>query len=671
MISLDDLNPQQREAARTIEGPVLVLSGAGTGKTRTITYRIAHMLHKGIACDNILAVTFTNKAAREMRQRVRTLVGKRAQQMQVSTFHSLGARMVREHAAVLGLRLHFSIYDGGEQLALVKKALRGISVTWKKYKPDDILFRLHAARGWRDDTLTVRDADGVDTAVLHSVWDTYRAALRSANAVDFEDLLLLPLRLLHAHKDVLRQYRERFLYILVDEYQDTNSTQFALLHALAGTHRNLCVVGDDDQSIYGWRGAEVRNILDFEKHYPHAKVIRLEENYRSTATILNAANAVISKNEERKAKRLWTRRRGGTKIRCVAAVDEMDEAELVVADLLMQQREHKLPPSAFAILMRMNTQARPFEEVLRRYKVPYVVVGGMQFYDRKEIKDFLGYMRVLANPQDDEALLRIINVPPRALGETSIAWLGRAAAQAGATLEPMLSRAEEISELQPAARHAMAQLGALLEAHRQALAQQSPAQVARALWAALDYRRELETSSRTPQEVDERMANVQALIDSIAYYEQNTKEPTLAGFLQQIMLLNNDDDEELSAGKVAVMTVHAAKGLEFPCVYIAGAHQGIMPHAKSAVTATGMAEERRLFYVAVTRARDHLMISYPLARMRFGALEQCTPSEFLNDIPGELIEWDTNAHSRTATQAETAGFVALFKKQMAEQQQTT
>jgi superfamily I DNA/RNA helicase len=664
MISLDDLNPQQREAVRTVEGPVLVLSGAGTGKTRTITYRIAHMLQQGIACENILAVTFTNKAAREMRERVRALVGKRAQQMQVSTFHSLGARMLREHAAALGLRPHFSIYDGGEQIALVKKALRGISVTWKKYKPDDVLYRLHAARHWRDDALHLRDGDGVDGAVLQSVWETYRSALRSANAVDFEDLLFLPLRLLHTHKDVTRQYRERFRYILVDEYQDTNSTQFDLLHLLAGAHRNICVVGDDDQSIYGWRGAEVRNILDFEKHFAQAKVIRLEENYRSTATILDAANAVISKNTERKSKRLWTKRRGGDTIRCMAAVDEMDEAELVVADLLMQQREHRLPPSAFAILMRMNTQARPFEEVLRRYKVPYVVVGGMQFYDRKEIKDFLCYLRILVNPHDDEALLRIINVPPRALGETSIERLGRAAAHAHTALEPMLAQAEEIADLQPAARHAMAQLGELFDSHRASLATQSPASVARALWAAVDYRRELETSSRTPQEVDERMANVQALLDSIAYYEQHTSSPTLAGFLQQIALLNNDDDEELSSGKVAVMTVHAAKGLEFPCVYIVGAQQGIMPHAKSAVSANGMAEERRLFYVAVTRARDRLMITYPLTRMRYGALEQCKPSEFLDDIPAALMTWDRQAQTRTATQAEAAGFVAQFKQQL-------
>jgi superfamily I DNA/RNA helicase len=381
---------------------------------------------------------------------------------------------------------------------------------------------------------------------------------------------------------------------------------------------------------------------------------------------VNAANAVIQKNEARRPKQLWTRRNGGAIIRCQAATDEMDEAELVVADLLEHQRAHKRSYSDYAILMRMNTQARPFEEALRRYNVPYVVVGGMQFYDRKEIRDCLSYLRLLVNTNDEEALLRVVNVPPRGAGEATVRKLAEYADNAGISLYRALGDLDHIADIQPSTKRALQGLFELFEQWRARLAHDRPSLVARGLWTELDYRRELEGGNLTAEQVDERLANVNVLLDSIDYYERSVGQPSLDEFLQQITLLNRDDEEELAKGRVAVMTIHAGKGLEFPYVYIVGALQGVLPHAKSVTGPQGMAEERRLFYVAVTRARDELMISYPAARLRHGTLEQCKPSEFLDDIPAELLAWDRNAFAGKASGEQVASMVDRFRKQIAE-----
>jgi len=663
MVPLYQLNPQQRAAVETIAGPVLVLSGAGTGKTRTVTYRIAHMLAKGIAPEHILAVTFTNKAAREMVDRVKQLVGKAVRRMHVSTFHSFGLRLVREHAAELGLRPQFSIYDAHDQLALVKKALRAVSVTWKNYRPEDILFRMNAARTI-DGGIEPDGSDSVENAIISSVWQTYRQTLRTCNAVDFEDLLLMPVRLLKSHRAVLEKCRAQFTHILVDEYQDTNSLQFELIHLLGRKHKNVCVVGDDDQSIYGWRGAEVRNILDFERHFPGAKVIRLEENYRSTSVILDAANAVIHKNTERKEKKLWTKRKGGRPLRIMVAPDDATEAEMIVADIIAHCGEHHCPFGSYALLMRMNTQARPFEDALRRYKIPYTIVGGMQFYDRKEIRDFLAYLRVIANTQDEEALLRVINTPPRAVGEGTVQKLNEFAHGRGIGLYAALGAIRECPDLKKAALTGLEQFSSLVEEARSMVttAQAAPSAVARGLWAKLGYERELETVLRTPEDVAERMANVESLIDGIVHFEQQTPGATIEEFLRQIALLNNDDDEELKDGRLAVMTIHASKGLEFPQVYLVGVEHGVMPHSRSIEEKDGEAEERRLFYVAITRARNELTISYPRARMKYGKLEPRKPSEFLDDLPPELVEWHRDAFTKEATSDQIAGFLDQFRK---------
>ena len=655
MFSLSQLNKQQRKAAETIEGPLLVLSGAGTGKTRTITYRIANMLDYGIPAANILSVTFTNKAAREMVDRAKKLVGPAVKDMQVSTFHSFGLRIIRENLKELGLRRNFTIYDSKDQVAIVKKALRSISVSWKDYKPEEVLYTINKLRNPYSDDIDFSGIEQFDAAIAQGVWERYRRALRTSNAVDFEDLLFFPLRLFKKHKEILNHYQNIFKYILVDEYQDTNSVQFDLIHSLSKNHNNLCVVGDDDQSIYGWRGAEVRNILDFEKHYKGAVVVRLEENYRSTTAILDAANSVIKKNVNRKEKKLWSSKTGGEIVRALVAPDEMGEAELVVSDIISHKRRHDTKFGDYAILMRMNTQARQFEEVLRTFQIPYIVVGGMQFYDRKEIKDFISYLKLLVNPNDEEAFLRVVNVPPRAIGEKSIDRLGHHAAIGDRGLYESIADLEINDEIALNARNGFIDFYKFIEKYREKLKTiLKPSIIVREMWKELQYEKELMKVCKTLEAVNSRLANVESFIDGIAYYEQKTKKPSLENYLRMISLDTNDDDEEMKNGKLALMTIHSSKGLEFPYVYIVGAEQGIIPHRKSLISDSGLSEERRLFYVAITRAEQMLTISYPKARMKFGTLEQKKPSEFLEDIPDNLIEWHENAYDQVVSEEETA-----------------
>jgi len=666
MVSLNKLNKQQRKAAETIDGPLLVLSGAGTGKTRTITYRIAHMLGNGIPAKNILAVTFTNKAAREMVARVKKLVGPAVNDMQVSTFHSFGLRVIRENYKIFGLKRNFTIYDANDQVAIVKKALRSISVSWKKYKPEDLLYTISKLRKPDSDKIDFSEIDGVDAAVAQGVWERYRRALRASNAVDFDDLLFLPLRLFKKEKKILKKYQNKYKYILVDEYQDTNSNQFWLIHSLAEKHKNLCVVGDDDQSIYGWRGAEVRNILDFERHFKGAVTVRLEENYRSTSSILNVANSVILKNEGRKEKKLWTRKKPGEVVRALVAPDEMAEAELIVSDIISHRKRNGSKYCDYAILMRMNTQARQFEEVLRRHKIPYVVIGGMQFYDRKEIRDIMGYLKLLVNPNDEESFLRVVNVPPRGIGEKSIERLGEHAAKGDRGLYESISDLEKNSEISENAKKGFLEFFIFVEKYRKKLETAvKPSGVVREMWKELEYEKELMTSSKTLEDVKSRMANVESFIDGITYFEDQSKKPSLEEYLRQITLETEDDDEEMQKGKLAVMTIHSSKGLEFPYVYVAGAEQGMIPHIKSVVSDIGMSEERRLFYVAVTRAQKMLTITYPKARMKYGKLEEKKPSEFLDDIPEGLLEWHENAYGKIVSEEETASNFAELKNMLA------
>ena len=637
-MNLNKLNIQQRKAAEIIKGPLLVLSGAGTGKTTTVVNRIAYMLERGVKSEEILAVTFTNKAAREMSERVKKMIGKAAKNMQVSTFHSLGLRILRENHQLADYKRNFTIYDTADQLSVVRKALRTISVAWKKYKPDDVLYTLQRLRLPDSEELDLKYEESTDAEVFASVWRKYRAALKSHNAVDYEDLLVQPLRILKNNPEVLKKYQELFKYIIVDEYQDTNAVQFEIIKLLADKYKNICVVGDDDQSIYGWRGAEVKNILDFDKNFKGAKVIRLEENYRSTGNILKAANAVIAGNKNRKTKKLWTRLGDGEKITVYDATDEMAEAEYVVSQIISHQLENKMSYGSYAILMRMNTQSRPFEELLRAYKIPYVVVGGMQFYDRKEIRDFMAYLKVLANTDDEEALLRIINVPRRGIGESTLKAISEHANREKCGLFDSLASLHKVSEIKPKTAAELNKFYEIMQDARGKLKREPIALVARNLMAEIDYQIELENTFSEPKKIAERMANIDALINGIEYYENKEKNPSLEGYLRQVTLMEEDDDEEFQKGKVVVMTIHAAKGLEFRNVYFVGVEQGIIPHNKSLETKFGEDEERRLFYVAVTRAKRELTISYSKMRTKYGQRLERQQSMFLNEIPEELLE---------------------------------
>lgn len=661
MSLLHQLNAEQRRAVTTVDGPLLVLSGAGTGKTRTVTYRIAHMLAQGIAPSDILAVTFTNKAAREMKERVRALVGKQAAEVHISTFHSLGLRIIRENTEHLGYRPALTMCDASDQRTLIRKCLRRISVTWKKFKPEDVLYALSHRRVPGTDSVDVADIDAVDAAVYQKVWQEYRAALHAQNALDFDDLLHLPLKLLRAHTDIRDAYRARFRYILVDEYQDTNDTQFMLVDTLAAGHRNLCVVGDDDQSIYGWRGAQVRNILEFEQHYPEAVVVRLEENYRSTSTILSAANAVVAPTPGRKEKTLWTKGVAGEKLRCLGAPDDVTEADLIVTDIIENRRKTGRSYNAYAILLRMNTQARCLEETLQRYRLPYIVVGGMRFFDRKEVRDFLSYARILVNPADEEAFLRIVNVPARGAGEKTLLALHALAEKHHVSMCDALAYVTDAADIPYATAQQLAVLHSLIVATRERLETVRPSVVLTDFWPEVDYRRELEKITQSQEEIDNREACIRTVVEGIAQYEMATPRATLEGYLTNLMLDSQDDDEELEGERIAVMTIHASKGLEFPCVYVPGVEKNILPHIKSSHTVDGMAEERRLMYVAMTRAREELTLTYTKARMRFGKVEKSVPSPFLDDIPPEYLVHDEAACDTEATEDQADSFFQQMK----------
>ena len=664
-INLEDLNAGQRAAAETINGPLLVLSGAGTGKTRTITYRIANMLAHGISPSEILAVTFTNKAAGEMAERVRAVAGPAAKHMQVSTFHSFGLRVVRENTAFFGLPSAFNIYDTNDQLALIRKGVRQLRVPNKKFRPEKILWEMQKCRDGNPDpqkAVNPKLPDPDENWAIRHVFPYYIEQMRKCGAVDFDDLLFLPLRLFNERPDILEKYRARFRYVLVDEYQDTNATQFEIVKLLTEKSRNLCVVGDDDQSIYGWRGAEIRNILDFEKTFPEAKVVRLEENYRSSQSILDAANCVIKNNSHRKAKRLWTELGAGEKIKTYAALDEESECQLV-ADLILNRHAEGTPFGDMTILMRMNTQALRFEEALRRNHVPYVLKGTLSFLDRKEMRDFLSYLKLLVNPQDEEALMRIINVPSRKIGATALAKFSDFAGSRNLGLYSALARIAECEEIKPNTREAMAEFYNLIERYRVLVDGKTFSKSVRDLWDELCYEQEL--ASLDMDEREERLGNVSALIDSIKYYESQDPEASLCSFLQNLNLQEEDqedEDEELDdKAKVKMMTIHSSKGLEFPFVYLVGCEDGILPHERS-VAEGQLEEERRLFYVAITRAKKDICITYPLERVRYGVGITCEPSRFLSEIDEELLERHDIGCDEEASPETSAIFLEKLRK---------
>jgi DNA helicase-2/ATP-dependent DNA helicase PcrA len=636
------LNDAQREAVEHVEGPILVLAGAGSGKTRVLTARIARLIDgHGVAPRRVLAVTFTNKAAAEMKHRVATLLGRSPDGMWIGTFHSVCARLLRREAPHLGFSRTFTIYDEDDNEALVRRVVDDLGLPAKLYSARAVRHEISAAKNGMVSPETYA-ADAIDPyhANIARVYAETIKALRRANAMDFDDLLLHPLTLFAEHPDRLAEYRARFQFLLVDEYQDTNRAQYQLLHQLAGELANLFVVGDDDQSIYGWRGADVRNILGFQKDFPGAKLVRLEENYRSTRPILDVANAAIAPNRGRIGKTLRATRAGGERVTVVRAADERDEAEWLVKTFVELVRSGDYGYQDIAVLVRTNAQTRAFEEELRRRGVAYRVVGAVSFYERREVKDLLAYLRLIVNRDDDEAFRRAVSVPRRGIGETSLVLLQTAAAQWGWSLHRTASAAGRVADLKPRAREALTQFAADLDAIGAELLALQPSEALRGIIQRLSYDRYLLEEDETGPE---RVENVNELVNASAAWSEEWGAPAadeegtpLERFLAQATLTTRAEVGGDKQG-LTLMTLHAAKGLEFPIVAVAGLEEGLFPLAR-ADTLEAIEEERRLAYVGITRARDRLFLSHAGSRRRNGQLMPSFPSRFLADIPPSLVE---------------------------------
>jgi DNA helicase II / ATP-dependent DNA helicase PcrA len=661
-VNLDELNRPQRDAVTTLAGPLLVLAGAGTGKTRVITFRIARLIQTGIAPNRILAVTFTNKAAREMRERARKILGRRKKgdkEPEISTFHSLCVRVLRRHARLLGYPEEFTIYDRGDQETLARNALRDVRVGHETLKPSDLLGYIGnwKSQGVRADAAL--DLAGKDKAQLAAMaYGKYQSALKAAGAMDFDDLLLCTEELFTKHAEARFAEASRFDHLLIDEYQDTNGLQYRIVKAMADRHRNLCVVGDDDQSIYGWRGAEVTHILSFQNDWPEAKVVRLEDNYRSKAPILELANTLIAHNSTRHKKVLRPSRDGGIPPKIVRFENETKEAEEVVRDIRMRLDVTDGPRTAasdIAILFRTNEQPRAFELELRRAKVPYVLVGGQSFYDRKEVRDVLSYLKVIANPNDEVALLRIINVPSRGIGSGTIEALLEHAVSAGKPLWQVLPEALQTVPTITAQR--IFEFIKLIDKYRGRLGEQPLAEMLKELLETVDYKSELTRAYKEPADVEARWATVEELINSAALYTERAENPSLLGFLEESTLADRDhgDDDKKERHALTLMTLHSAKGLEFPHVYLIGMEEGLLPHQRSILDGKSIEEERRLCYVGVTRAQDTLVLSFCRERMKWGKPRPSIPSRFLMEMRGET------ERAKRAAEAATAMFMEAQK----------
>ena len=648
-VGADGLNIAQRTAVSTLSGPLLVLAGAGTGKTRVITFRIAELIRSGVKPSRILAVTFTNKAAKEMRERTQALLGRRKKNEsgpEVSTFHSLCVRVLRRHAKLLGYPEHFSIYDRGDQESVARTALREVRVGSEKLRPSDLI---NLVSGWKSGGVSpsvAEERSQKDTDLLASVaYARYEAQLRASGAMDFDDLLLNTERLFEGYPEARYAEQTRFDHILIDEYQDTNALQYRIIKALALSHRNLCVVGDDDQSIYGWRGAEVEHILSFQNEWPEARVVRLEDNYRSTEWILHLANTLIAHNKTRHEKVLRAARGRGLPPRFLSFEEEDAEAEAIAAEIhskINREDQERVPASDIAILFRTNEQPRAFEQALRRAGVPYVLIGGQSFYDRKEVKDLVSYLRLLANPLDEVSLLRVLNTPSRGIGTGSAQALLNSAVAQGVPLWKVLPHARSLADVSPAATQASLDFVFLIEEFRSRLGSSSVSSLAAELIARINYQGEIQRVYKDPTEQEARMSSVEQFLSSVASYERRADNPSLIGFLEESSLASRDedDDDQRREHSVTLMTLHSAKGLEFPEVYLVGLEEGLLPHKRSVLEATveagsQIAEERRLAYVGITRAQNSLTLSYSKQRMKWGKLREQLPSRFLLEMRGQ------------------------------------
>ncbi len=641
---LGGLNPPQREAVLHGEGPLLVLAGAGSGKTRVLTHRIAYLLATGAAKPGeILAITFTNKAAAEMRERVGKLVGGSVRAMWVTTFHSACARMLRVDAERLGYSRGFTIYDQSDSLRMLKRCLRELGVDPKRYPPRAIHSQISGAKNQLIDADAYAETVGsVFEEVVAEAFPLYEKRMLEANAMDFDDLLVRTVNALELFEDVRERWRRVFRHLLVDEYQDTNHAQYRLLQLLAAEHGNLMVVGDEDQSVYGFRHADIRNILDFEQDFAQAGVVKLEQNYRSTQTILSAANAVVERNRERRPKRLWTEIEGGEPVQLSELGDDHEEARWVAAEIERLGEEHGVARSDVAIFYRTNAMSRALEDTLVRFELPYQVIGGTKFYDRAEVKDAVAYLNLLLNPADQVSFSRIVNSPRRGIGDTSQGRLASYANTAGLTIWEVIERAEQVPGLSAAAIKAVSRFFETVDLLRaRAEAGSSVADVVRAVLSETGYLEALE-AERTV-EAEGRVENLEAFVDAAEEFDLNRERegesevPPLEEFLQQISLLSDQDSIEEEQELVTLMTVHNAKGLEYDTVFVVGCEDGSFPHMR-ALEEGGEEEERRLCYVAITRARRRLYMTWARERRLFGRAEHNLPSRFVDELPAELTE---------------------------------
>ena len=641
------LNPEQREAVEHFEGPSLVLAGAGSGKTRVLTTRVCHLIMEhGVPPDRIMAVTFTNKAAGEMRERVAAMLGGEPRGIWMGTFHAIGVRLLRRHAPEVGWTRGFAIRDAEQALREVKKAQKAADVDPKRWSPKAVRAAISDAKNYLigPEEFAKAHADGPDLLLRKTarVYPVYQASLRDQDAMDFDDLLVLPVRLLENNRGLLQRYQEAFAFILVDEYQDTNRAQFRFLELLAGRHGNLMVVGDDDQSIYGWRGADIRNILDFERSFPGAQVVRLEQNYRSTPVILDAANRVIRENLYRKDKTLRTDRVGGPAITRLEAADEMDEARWIVEEI---ERRMLADPSLdhrdFAVLYRTNAQARALEDRFWRRGVPYQIVGGVRFYERREIQDVLAYLRLITNPRDIDAFERVVNYPRRGVGAVSLARLTAFARDEGVGLLDAAEQSRDVPGLNAPARRGLGALAALVRRYSVMAGKRSAGEVLESLIADLDLVRLLRAEG---PEGDDRAENVGELVAAAKQFEaeelleldegDRDTFTDLSLFLQHVALVADIDGHDPSADAVTLMTVHSAKGLEFPVVFISGLEEGLFPLTRAYDDEGALEEERRLLYVGITRAREKLYLTHARSRRRAGEMLWSRPSTFIDVLEG-------------------------------------
>jgi DNA helicase-2/ATP-dependent DNA helicase PcrA len=653
-LNLNALNAEQRKAVEAVEGPVLILAGAGSGKTRTLTYRLAYLIDKKIAKpSDILAVTFTNKAAREMKSRIDQLIKKDISPLWIGTFHSICARLLRIEAEKLGFTRNYTIYDVDDQVRAIKKVISTLSVPQQLYSAKLIQSRLSRLKNqilFPDDIENLDRKDGL-YEYMPDIYKEYQKYLQENNALDFDDLLIKPTELFEHNSDIKKKYSSKFKYIFVDEYQDTNKAQYLLIKKLVEDHENICVVGDEDQSIYGWRGADLNNILNFSEDFPKAQIFKLEENYRSNKYILDAANAVVKNNQERIGKNLWTNRDNGDLIKLYAAKDDLDEAKHIVEKIHDEMYTKKRSFKDIAVLYRTNAQSRVLEEALHKNAISYNIVGSIKFYDRKEIKDIIAYLKIIVNPADSISLKRVVNFPLRGIGDTTITKIEKFAEIEGIKLFDAMGRINDIASISPAMSARVIEFYQLINKFIGLSSKLSAVELVSTLTSETGIMHHYKTEY-DQYESESRVANIRELFNSIEQFcEERAKEKkdvSLAAFLEEVSLLTDVDTWNSDANAVTLMTLHSAKGLEFKVVFITGLEMNLLPLQRNSANIRELEEERRLLYVGMTRAEENLYLSYAITRRKYNQAQSTIPSLFLDELPQELLEFASGAEQKDA-----------------------